>query len=310
MPGDFALDRTLAHAGGCPKCFNVFPPLREAAVAYFERGHITCSKCSAEADLWDVVLKRVLVQPPTPMHLVNLGATETHFMRDFEADKYHEIDLSTVGIPKDATVLKRGYTPQGGGVAGVVFPIELHGNVPEGRVVENVLRLLGRPMRLGDGTVGTVCPVSIWVVWVHDEKEDGWPYLIDAFEAFADRHYDRVIVPAQSAVEISLMPVVRQLLRRHASGENVDALVGDRLTFGHAVNVILPFLCGQADVPKLPDKIRGSLNSLRDLRNRIVHRGVDDDGITAQQAAEGLSAATFGFEYLRWARPQLLARLK
>jgi len=68
----------------------------------------------------------------------------------------------------------------------------------------------------GDATVGSVCPVAIWVVWVHQEKEDSWPYVVSAFEAFIDRHYDRVIVPAQSAVEIGLMPLIRELLERHA----------------------------------------------------------------------------------------------
>jgi hypothetical protein len=146
-------------------------------------------------------------------------------MREIEADKYHEIHLNTVGIPAEATVLQVGYTPQGG-EGGAVFPIELHGNVPQRRIVRNVLRLLGRAMLSGDGTLGSVCPVSIWVVWVHQEKEDAWPYVVSAFEAFIDRHYDRVIVPAQSAVEIGLMPVVRELLERHASAEGLSWLSG------------------------------------------------------------------------------------
>jgi hypothetical protein len=93
-----------------------------------------------------------------------------------------------------------------------VFPIELHGNVPQRRIVGSVLRLVGQAAVEGDGTVGTVCPVSIWVVWVHREKEDSWPHVVSAFEAFIDRHYYRVIVPAQSAVEICLMPLIRELL--------------------------------------------------------------------------------------------------
>jgi hypothetical protein len=300
---------TMTNAGSCPKCCYVFPPIREAAPAYFEQGYITCSKCQAQADLWSVVLGRALSQPPVPMCLVGLGATETHFTHEIAADKYHEIHLTTAGIPADATVLQVGYTPQGG-ERGAVFPIELHGNVPQRRIVGNVLRLLGRGMKSGDGTVGSVCPVSIWVVWVHQEKEGGWPYLVSAFEAFIDGHYDRVIVPAQSAVEISLMPVVRELLERHASVDHVKGFMGDRLTFGNVVNVVLPFVCGQAGLPKLPEKIRISLNQLRRLRNTVVHSGTGSEKITAQQAAEGLCAGAFGLEYVKYARPRLLAWLR
>jgi hypothetical protein len=162
----------------------------------------------------------------------------------------------------------------------------------------------------GNGTVGSVCPVSIWVVWVHHDNEHSWPYVVSAFEAFIDRHYDRVIVPAQSAVEISLMPLIRELLERHASAAHVKGFMGDRLTFGNAINVVLPFVCGQARLPKLPEQIRTALNKLRKLRNTVVHSGTAGESITAFQAAEGLCAAVFGFEYMRYAKPRLLAWLK
>jgi hypothetical protein len=276
---------------------------------YFAQGYVACSECQAHADLWDVVLARALSQPPTPMSLIGLGATETHFTHEIVANKYHEIHLTTVGVPVDATVLQVGYTPHGG-KGGAVFPIELHGNVPQRQIADNVLRLLGRPMITGDGTVGSACPVSIWVVWVHHENEGGWPYIVGAFEAFIHGHYDRVIVPAQSTVEISLMPVIGELLERHASVSHVKGFMGDRLTFGNVVNVLLPFVCGQAGLPKLPETIRTSLNKLRKLRNAIVHSGTGSNRITSQQAAEGLCAAVFGFEYVKYARPKLIEWLK
>ena len=74
---------------------------------------------------------------------------------------------------------------------------------------------------------------------------------MSAFEAFIDGHYDRVAVPAQSAVEIGLMPVVRELLEGHASVDHVKGFMGDRLTFGNVINVLLRFVCGQAGLPGL-----------------------------------------------------------
>jgi hypothetical protein len=237
------------------------------------------------------------------------GGYQTCFRRNIEANKYHEIDLATIGIPADATVLQVGYTPQGG-EGGGVFPIEVHGNVPQRRVVGNVLRVLGQPMMSSDGTVGTVCPVAIWVLWIHHEQGDGWPYLVGGFEAFIDRHYDRVIVPAQSVVEIALMPIIRELFERHASVRHVKEFMGERLTFGNVVNVLLPFICGQAEVPKLPETIRTSINKLRRLRNAVVHSGTGDNKITSQQAAECLCAAVFGLQYVRYVKPTLRAWLR
>jgi hypothetical protein len=106
----------------------------KAAPADFEHGYVTCSECQRQADLWSVVLGRAVLQPPIPMCLVGLGASETHFTRAIETNKYHEIDLTDVGIPADATALQVGYTSQGG-KGGAVFPIEWHGNVRQRRIV-------------------------------------------------------------------------------------------------------------------------------------------------------------------------------
>ena len=91
---------------------------------------------------------------------------------------------------------------------------------------------------------------------------------------FSAKQYSQVLGPSQSAVEISLMPLLAELLERHASADNVKSLIeGGSLTYGHSLNVLLPFLCAQAGVPVLPEEIRGALNRLRKLRNELVHRG-------------------------------------
>jgi hypothetical protein len=302
---------TFAHAGACPHCYYVFPPIWEAASVYFEQGSVECTECKVKADLWQVVLARISSEPFLPMFaLEQLGASLTRFTETIAAHKFHEIHLDAVGIPSDARILQVGYSPQGSADGGVVFPIEWHGNLPQRRV-GNVLRLVGQPAISGDGTVGTVCPVGIRVLWVHqDTKEDGWPYLLDAFDALAREEYDRVIVPAQSAVEISLMPVTRELLERHSSTDHVKGLMGDKLTFANVINIVLPFMCAQASVPEMPTAVRGSINKLRRLRNDLVHSGERRSSICKAESAEVLCAAVFGFEYVRYARSKLLDRLK
>jgi hypothetical protein len=51
--------------------------------------------------------------------------------------------------------------------------------------------------------------------------------------------------------------------------------------------------------PQLPDHIRGSLNRLRGLRNRVAHGGMPETPIPRSDAAECLCAAFFGVEYVR-----------
>jgi hypothetical protein len=106
------------------------------------------------------------------------------------------------------------------------------------------------------------------------------------------------------------MPIIRESLVRHASVRHVEGFTGGRLTFGDVVNVLLPFMCGQVGIPKLPEDVRGSLNKLRELRNAVVHSGTSGSRITSQEAAEALCAAVFGFEYVRYVTPHLRAWLR
>ena len=299
----------MAHAATCPSCHYVFPPISEAAPLYFEHGQIACKQCGTNADLWDEARARVTAEPAFALCLVSLGVVETHFDRVIEANKYLEVDLTEVGVPKDATVLQAGYTSQGSQGQGMVIAHEVHGNVPTRRIADNILRLMGVAATMGDGTIGTASRVNIWVSWVPHTDDASRSYLVGAFDAFTYKHYDRVIVPAQSAAEISITPIIRELLEHHASNRLVERFMNDRLSFGNIVNIVLPFMCGQAKVPPLPDKIRGALNTLRDTRNTLVHSGISSDKVTSRQAGEGLCAAVFSCEYARFVHPKLRAWL-
>ena len=302
---------TRSFAATCPKCHYVYPPIWEAAPAYFSRGFVECSECNTKSDLWQTALERMKGMPTFVPRwiLMQLGATETSFTRTITANSYQAISLDTVGVPTDATVLHISYSPQGRAGEAPVFPLHWHGNSPQ-RKFGNVLPLIGQPAQMGDGTVGKECPVRISVLWVHQDKEDGWAYIVDALDALALQDNARVIVPAQSAVEVTLMPVIRELLERNSSKDYVKGFMGDKLTFGNVINVLLPFMCAQADIPTMTEDIRGAMSKLRKLRNDLVHDGKRRASITTGEAIEALAAAVFAFEYVKFARPQLLARLK
>jgi hypothetical protein len=231
--------------------------------------------------------------------LASLGAAQTSFVMPLETGKYYSVELMNYGVPAEAKILRRIYTGQGDDVTGM----EWHGNAPPLRFPGTVLCLVGVP--LGEGPLPRVGRVAISIVWVRHEDSDEWSYLVTAFESAAAGDFAPSLVFAQSAVEISMMPVIEEKLRRHASTEHVKNFMRDSLMFGHAVNIILPYLCAEAGLTRMPDVVRGALNKMRKKRNDIIHEGAKAASITAEDAMEGLCAAAFGFEYMRFVRPIL-----
>jgi hypothetical protein len=217
-------------------------------------------------------------------------------------DTYREIDLTDHGIPIGAKVLSVNYNSVWQEV-GSVFAQEAHGNTPMRRFKGNILRLMCRP--LGEGALPREGEIRIRVTWVRSEESLAWPYLVSALESISEKDYSPALVFSQSAVEISMMPVIARRLQRHASAESVKEFVGGKLTYSHACNVVLPYLCGELGLPKMPDSVRGALNKLRKRRNEIIHAGVRSETISYDEAVTGMLAAVFGFEYMRFVGPQL-----
>ena len=202
-------------------------------------------------------------------------------------------------MPADAKILSRNYTGQGGDVTAM----EWHGNAPPLRFPGTVLRLVGVP--LGEGPLPRTGRVAINVVWIRGGDSDAWPYLVTAFEAAAAREFAPALVFAQSAVEISMMPLIENKLRQHAPEKEIKRFIVDSLTYNHALKVVLPYFCGEACVPQMPSTVAKALDKLRDKRNKVIHKGTKSAAVTPEDTIEGLCAAAFGFEYLRYAAPKL-----
>ena len=293
---------TYEASGSCPKCCYILPPLVECAPVYFKEGHVICKHCGEMVDLWQAVTGHAKALSMTSLALGSLGAAQTSVRMEIETGKYYEVDLTKFGAAADAKILAVCYSPQGG-EHGSVMPTECHGNVPARRIIGTTLHIVGLP--LGKGPVPRLGKASISVIWIRGEESDAWPYLVSAFEAAAACEYAPALVFAQSAVEISMMPVIARRFRRHASAEYVKRFMNEALTYGYALNVVLPYLCAEVGSPKMPDVVRGSLNKLRRIRNKIIHEGTKASPTSPEDAMEGLSAAAFGFEYLRFVEPSL-----
>jgi hypothetical protein len=289
-------EASQSYAGACSNCQFVLPPLNKAAPIFFERGVVSCSNCNSEINLWQAALEHSFSWSP-----VSLGATHTSFLKEIETGTFYGVDLVDYGAPADARILSMTYTGQGGPDGGVTV-LEWHGNASHQRYIGTIVRLFGVP--LGEGKLPRVGTVAISANWIHREESDAWPYLVSAIESVATQDYSPALVFAQSAVEISLMPLVARRFKRYASRQRVEDFISGDLTYGHALNVVLPYMCGELGIRPLPDEIRGSLNKLRKRRNEIVHQGVKSQAITEKEAMEGMTAAAFGFEYARYITPR------
>jgi hypothetical protein len=294
---------SMEGAGSCSNlaCRYVLPRISECAPIYFDQGHVNCSECGETIDLWQAALEHARrLSPMGAWALGSLGAGQTSFVILIETNRYYTLELTDYGVPADARILRRNYTGQGGDVTA----IEWHGNAPPLRFPGTVLRLLGVP--LGEGPIPRSGPVSINVFWIRSDRMESWPFMVTAFEAAAAKDYAPSLVFAQSAVEISMMPVIEQRLRKHAPADRVENFMRDSLTYSHALNVVLPYLSAECGAPKMPDAVRGALNKLRKIRNAIIHKGPRAAAVSAEDAMEGLCAAAFGFEYMRHVSPTLL----
>jgi hypothetical protein len=293
---------TLEAAGSCSKCSYILPRLVECAPAYFEKGYVVCEHCGEQVDLWQAVLGKAIALKSTSWALTSLGAAQTLVPLSMETGKYYEVNLTSYSAPPDAKILAVSYSPQGG-ENGSVMALEWHGNVPVRRISGTVLRMIAIP--LGEGPVPRLGKVFVNVVWIRGEESDAWPYLVSAFEAAAALEYAPSLVFAQSAVEISMMPVIEGRFLKHASADQVKHFMSNALTYSYALNVVLPYFCAEMSIPRMPDAIRGSLNKMRKKRNLIIHKGTKAAAVLPEDTMEGLTAAAFGFEYMRYVQPLL-----
>jgi len=271
----------------------------ECAPTYFKHGGVPCTHCGEKVELWQAALGKAIALAPTGWALGSLGAAQTSVVMPMESGKTYQIQLTDHGAPPGARILSTNYTSQTGNLTA----IEWHGNVPLRRSLGTVLHLLAVPF--GEGALPREGRVAISIVWIRGDDSDAWPYLVTAFEAAAAQDYAPSIVFAQSAVEISMMPVIEQRLRRHAPAERVENFMRDSLTYSHALNVVLPYLSAELGAPKMPDVVRGALNKLRKKRNAIIHQGAKAAAVSVKDTMDGLCAAAFGFEYMRFVRPIL-----
>ena len=229
-----------------------------------------------------------------------VGAKTTVFVLPLHPGKKARYRFSENGVPLGSKVLYVNYTPNGPGGNGL-FPLEWHGNVPTRRFAMDEVTL--QPVPVSDTEPPAETNLAIMVTWVpHSAADDAWQSLFDAFEAFIAERYSSVVVPANVAVESSLLVFLTRFLDPIVGKKKTEDFLSSAASYSHQLNVLLPLVAELRGMPRLPVHIAGCLNRLRSLRNDLAHSGATAAPLTRKETAQLLTAALFGFHYIRHLR--------
>lgn len=284
----------------CPKCSETLIAHSAHIVNYINQVAMKCCKCGENIDWWNVARQGIEDNFLGNGALSFVGAPTTLFcilLRQGQSTSYR---FSDHGIPLGAKVLYVNYTP-----CGPLFPVEIHGNVSTVRFRADQVAVY--PVPFGDLAPETV-KVSVMVTWVpHGGVDECWQNLFDAFDAFVAGDYASVVVPANVAVESSLLHLMTAYFDKFVGKRKLEDFLTSAATYSHQLNVLLPTFAVLNGLPRLPQHVVGVLNRLRSLRNKLAHRGVPDASVSHKEAAEILCGALFGFHYIRFLQEKLCA---
>jgi hypothetical protein len=258
-----------------------------------------CPKCSTKIQLWEMMVDGVRNNFMLTGAFMAIGAITTFFGFELESGAVKKLVFKELGIPENARVLAINYTAQGRGC----FPVELHGNTPYRGLPRESVQVYGRPYDPGFPKTEIACAIT-WLL--APDEDDGWSHLLDAFRAYADGDWRGAIIPANIAAEAAISKGAHDAIAvaEVANEEKIEEFLRDA-TYSHQLNVLLPLIAKFQRIARLPDEVRGRLNRLRNLRNKVAHTGALPSPLTKNEVAELVVAATFGFHYGRFFRRNL-----
>lgn len=287
----------------CPQCGSQVPVDAANIIAYLTDVPLPCSACGEELDWWSVVLRGIEENFLGVQALFFVGAQTTIFTLWLKPGQRTTYRFSDHGIPLGSKVLYINYTPNGPS-DNMLFPLEKHSNVAAPRFRTDEVELYPVPFR--DGETSDETRVTVMVSWVpHGGADQSWRNLFDAFEAFVSAQYASMVVPANVAVESSLLRLMAAYLDRFVGKKRTDDFLSNGATYSHQLNILLPIFADLNKLTRLPTHIVGALNRLRGLRNDLAHGGTTDTPLNRKDASEILCGALFGFHYARYLHDRL-----
>lgn len=300
----FMIPHTVYPFTRCPNCGDAIPLSAAPIIAYLNGESLPCQSCGKQHDWWQITVRAIDENFMGNEAFSFVGAKTTVFTLPLHPGKRATYRFSEHGIPLGAKVLYVNYTPNGSG-GNALFPLEWHGNVPTRRFPSD--EVIIQPVPISPDKPGEETTLAVMTTWVaHSAEDDAWQSLFDAFEAFIAERYPSVVVPANVAVESSLLMLLTRFLDPIAGKKRTDDFLSNAATYSHQLNVLLPLLTEIRSLPRLPIHIVGALNRLRSLRNDLAHAGTTGAPLERKDAAQLLAAALFGFHYLRHLNTRLL----
>ena len=295
------ISAALPGLAKCMSCNNDLPHPAGFVFRYFNAGgKLACEHCGTEVDFWSAVMHVLEFDFPLlgGQAYTFLGAIVTLIPIDLTANQTRTVNFIESGVPEKSHIVCINYTPEGG-----VFPLEVHGNEPMRGEHPKQVTLFGRPAVEG---FNGKAKINIAVTWVPDAiKFAPWQSLIEAIDAFTQKRYARIVIPANVFVETLTRSVLSEVMTKTLPRERVDEFLSNAASYSCQVNVLLPIFATFLALQPMPEKVRGTLNRLRKLRNNVAHGRDQDIEITKHEAAELLCAALLGSSYCLYVQSQL-----
>lgn len=282
----------------CVGCKNTCELPEDFIQKHFRGETVRCPKCNAGRGSWDICVD-LLKNGFMGMQFLPLGARQTVFTTRLYLNTETRINLFQVGLPSNAVILDVITTSQGG-----LFGAEMTGNSRRQRQSGGNLQLYGYKTYTLASNTETEAKVVILVTWVESSSDDiAWLNLVSAYDYFVDRKFDAAIIPANVAVESRLFRYCQTILSSSASHGRTKEFLESKATYSYQLNILLPHFVKIAGRKPLDPRIVGHLNTLRQKRNEAAHEGRCDPPLTKDIAAELLTAALFGFHYMKSIEP-------
>jgi len=118
--------------------------------------------------------------------------------------------------------------------------------------------------------------------------------LLDAFVLYREGSFDRMVVAANTCVEMLISQYMHTRLRHHGvKKDRAESFLKQAATYSYQLNILLPLMRHlYPEVPALEPSVLEALDQLRKLRNDVVHRGVVV-GVAARPLLRKMLAASY-----------------
>jgi hypothetical protein len=288
----------------------VIGPVEEVANAYLRGEETRCPECQAAFDPWEDTLWHLGVGPragvgrTSSVDHLGIGLRYTTLNVHLKPREICVVRLEEHGVPGDARVL--GGMSGSNRTDGNMFAHELRPAVS--RPPKNVLHFIGHSFDANPVPSRTLVGVH-WAPRFADDASRR--SLVDSYAAFMAYQWERVIVPANIAVEFALGRLLNEFLTESGAArgrrENVQSFLRGEASYGSQLNILLPALTRFAGISAMPVVVASGLKTLKRLRNEMAHSGATNEPLDMDTTALVLCSAVFGFKYVQLVR-ELLTR--